>query len=652
MNPGNTSRKRLLSVWKSSSSIRLALASFAVLFGAVASRGGGVVSNCAEADLRTALAGGGLVTFDCDGVLNLANTLTITNNTTIDAAGHNIVLNVGPVIQPVRLVQINPGVTLALNHLVLANGVARGTNATANNTRGGNGSGGAVWNNAGTLIATDCVFSNNIAVGGTGGPATVPIASNFGGAAQGGAIFNDSGTLSLTNVLFIANSAKGGTGGSAPQPGPSAGGSGGTSAGGAVYCNTGLVTMVSCQFLSNSAPASLPGQNNGYQPNSGPAVGGAAYFGAGTNMILNSRFEKQSVGGGQYFCNAQAGAIYQIAGALRLLGCSFATNKVTGGDGIIIGSGSNAGSADGGALLVATLGTGEQGQTKIYCDAVVSNSCFVGNSVKGGLQGPAVGSGGTASGGAIESSSRLQMFNCTIAGNSASGGDITYFSYPMSSAYGGALYVFLGSTSILTHVTIANNSVSRGAGAGSGVAQGGGIYVSSSRVSVRNSILSSNAPANCSGTLVDDGRSISSDASCAFAFSGSMNNTDPKLLPLGFYGGPTLTFLPRSGSPAIDAAHSAFLTPTDQRGVPRPQCSAGDIGAVEANALTVQKSSDGILHLNQGAPAGATCTLQVSTNFADWTDLQTVTADLSGWAIFSITNLDSAAAFFRAVEVP
>ena len=623
-----------------------------VLVGAMFARGGGIVINCTETDLRAALAGGGLVTFDCDGILDLSDTLTITNDTTIDAAGHDLVLNEGPVVQPFRLMQINPAVTLVLNHLTLANGFVRGTNSAVGNGTGGSGFGAAVWNNAGMLQATDCIFSNNAVLGGTGGPGVSgTIAFNFGGDGLGGAIFNSGGTLRLTNVLFVGNMAKGGQGGSAPSPAPSEGGPGGTSAGGAIYSSTGLVTMASCQFLSNSAPASVPGPANGYNPDSGPAVAGAVYFAAGTNVAIDSRFDHQSVGGGQWFCNAQAGAVYQIAGSLRIIGCTFVTNKVVGGDGIIIGSGSNAGSADGGALLVTTMATGQQGSVKIYCDAVVSNSCFVGNSVKGGLQGPAVGSGGTARGGAVESSTTLQMFNCTLAGNSASGGDITYFSYPLSSAYGGALY--LNVTSVLTHVTIASNSVSKGAGAGgSSVALGGGVYVSSGKVSVRNSVFSANASGNCSGTLIDDGRSISSDGTCAFGASGSLNNTDPRLAPLGFYGGHTLTMALRASSPAIDSANASFSLATDQRGVARPQGLGSDMGAFEATVLAIQHGSEGTVNIGEWTVPGASCTLQVSTNLTDWSDIQTVTADPAGLAVFVLPSVGLDLEFFRGAESP
>src|SRR6266568_1167865 len=484
-----------------------------VLGSAGLSRADGVVTNCAESDLRAVLSGGGPVTFACDGVIGLSGPLVISNNTTVDAAGHEVTISGG---NGVRLFEIKPGAALVLNHLSLAGGLARGTNSSVGNGSGGDGMGGAVWNQAGTLEATDCLFANNAAFGGIGGPGVSgTIAFNFGGGGFGGAIYNDAGVLRLTNVAFSGNAAQGGQGGPAPSSTPSKGGSGGPSVGGAIYSRTGLVTIASCRFISNSAPASVPGPANGYNPSSGAAVAGALYCNAGTTLIFDSRFERQSVGGGRWFCDAAAGALFQAAGSLSISGCTFATNEVTGGDGIIIGSGSNAGSADGGALMVSFVATGEQGQVKLFCDAVISNSCFVGNVAKGGLQGPAVGAAGFGGGGAVETSGNLRMFNCTLAANAATGGDITYPSYPLSSAYGGAIFNSIG-TSVLTHVTIAANGASAGASAGgSSVARGGGVYVSSGKVFVRNSILSSNVfGGNCAGALMDDGGNISSDARC------------------------------------------------------------------------------------------------------------------------------------------
>jgi fibronectin-binding autotransporter adhesin len=613
------------------------------------------VTSCTETDLRAALDGGGRVTFACDGVLQLSSPLLITNDTTLDASGHDLTLAPGPVLQPIRLLQINPGVSLGLSHMTLANGFVRGTNSTVTDGTGGTGFGGAVWNNAGTLQATDCVFTNNAVLGGTGGPSGSSTPFNLGGAGLGGAIYNDQGALYLTNVVFAGNAAQGGQGGAALPTYPSRGGSGGYSCGGAIYSRTGLIAMANCRFVSNSAPASLPGPANGYNPSSGYAYAGALYSISGTNVIVETRFERQWVGGGRWFCDANAGAIYQAAGALWVSGCTFATNQVRGGDGIIIGSGSNAGSAMGGALMLNAVGTGEQGQTKLYCDAVLSNCCFVGNIAKGGIQGPAVGSGGTAYGGVVVSTTTLRMLNCTLAANVASGGDITYPSYPLSYAYGGALCT-MGGTALLTHVTMVANGSSRGVGAGTSyLARGGGIYVSSGKVYLRNSLLAANTAdsgANGSGTLNDDGCNLSSDATCLFTAPGSRNNTDPQLLPLGAYGGPTLTSPPRPGSPALDAANPAFGPPTDQRGLSRPQGAGYDIGAVEAAALSLQRLTDGSWLLFETTLPAAACTLHTSTNLTDWSVLQLTNADARGQVEFQVPDDGLRARFFRTSGLP
>jgi hypothetical protein len=577
----------------------------------------------------------------------------ISNDTSLDASGHDLTLSQGRVVQFFQLIQINPGVTLTLNHLSLANGYVRGTNSTVPNGMGGDAVGGAVWNNAGTLQATDCVFTNNSVLGGTGGPATSALAFNSGGGGYGGAIYSFHGALYLTNVLFVGNTAQGGQGGTAPSPAPSEGGFGGASCGGAIYSLTGQVCIASCRFISNSAPASVPGPSNGYNPSSGSAQGGAVWCVSGTNLITDSSFTCQSVGGGHWFCDASAGALYQTAGSLWISGCTFATNRVTGGDGIIIGSGSDAGSADGGALVLNSLATGQQGQSRLYCNAGVSNSCFVANVAKGGLQGPAVGDAGPAYGGAVENFATLNMLNCTLAANTASGGDITYPSYPVSFAYGGGLYNSSG-TSILTHVTIALTGATPGAGAGSSYpALGGGIYVSSGKVYVRNSIISSNtAGLNCYGTLMDDGGNLSSDSSCGFSAPGSLNSTDPRLRPLGDYGGPTLTLALGPGSPGRDAANPAFCLPTDQRGVPRPQGAGCDMGAVEAAVLSVQKLTNGSWRLYQATLPSAACTLQGATNLTDWSQLQTTNGDALGHVEFIVPGEGLPALYFRTFGLP
>ncbi len=100
--------------------------------------------------------------------------------------------------------------------------------------------------------------------------------------------------------------------------------------------------------------------------------------------------------------------------------------------------------------------------------------------------------------------------------------------------------------------------------------------------------------------------------------------TGLNLSPLGYYGGPTETVLPLSGSTAIcggktgaglDADASGNPLTVDQRGLPLDaSCAAGstDAGAVQINALTVNSSAD-----TGGSTCGGTCTLRQAINQAN-----------------------------------
>jgi hypothetical protein len=102
-------------------------------------------------------------------------------------------------------------------------------------------------------------------------------------------------------------------------------------------------------------------------------------------------------------------------------------------------------------------------------------------------------------------------------------------------------------------------------------------------VTLQNCIVA-NSPSgsNWYGSAIDDGNNLSSDATPIFTAPGSRNNTDPKLGPLGDYGGPTFTIPLLEGSPAIDGGKPDFCPHSDQRGRVRPFGPACDIGAFES----------------------------------------------------------------------
>jgi hypothetical protein len=298
--------------------------------------------------------------------------------------------------------------------------------------------------------------------------------------------------------------------------------------------------------------------------------------------------------------------------------------------------------------LVIANGRSDQGAGVCNAGSVTAVNCtFTGNSVVGGAgsdnqnQG-AGGAGGSVAGGAVWNAGLLRFSGCTVVGNSAVGGPGGQGGWgnmypPMSpgapggaggDAAGGAL--FNGGTARLVNCTLAINTGQGGVGGPGGYgyvvspdyppgprgpngASGlsvGGIYDASGQCYVTNctvvfntgtgiwtagsngaklinTLLAENSPGgNGAGAITDFGHNLSSDATCAFTNTGSMNNTYPLLGLLADNGGPTLTVALLPGCRAIDAGDTATAPPTDQRGVARPFGMAADIGAYEFNGTT------------------------------------------------------------------
>jgi hypothetical protein len=139
----------------------------------------GVVANCDEASLRAAMAGGGAVTFACDGTITLTTTIFITNNTVLDGTGRLITLSGGGAV---RALYVQPNVNFTLSHLTIANGAA--TNSES----------GAGLYNMGNTSIINCTFSNNAL-----------FAASFPPPGFGGAIRHDGGTLTVNGSTFVNN---------------------------------------------------------------------------------------------------------------------------------------------------------------------------------------------------------------------------------------------------------------------------------------------------------------------------------------------------------------------------------------------------------------------------------------------------------------
>jgi hypothetical protein len=249
----------------------------------------GSVTRCVWAGtggLQNALAQGGSITFQCSGTIVMPET-TISINTTLDASGRSVTLSGNGTS---RLFRITPGISLTFNHLTLT----KGSYAT-------NESGGAIYNDAGTLTVIQSTFTNNVAF-------------------NGGAIYNAAGTVAIQQSSFSNNSA-------AYEPG--------SDGGGAIY-NTGTLNIDASTFTNNRTGLG------------GGGMGGAIYS-SGVSIIQTSRFigNYGNQGAGIYNSNVmtvtenqfsmalnfQGGAVFN-AGKMHFLYNSVFNNRTTYGPGI------------------------------------------------------------------------------------------------------------------------------------------------------------------------------------------------------------------------------------------------------------------------------------------------------------------------------
>jgi large repetitive protein len=168
----------------------------------------------------------------------------------------------------------------------------------------------------------------------------------------------------------------------------------------------------------------------------------------------------------------------------------------------------------------------------------------------------------------VEGSSSFSLSNSTVSANTADPGQ-------------GVVQTYACSSGTVSYVTFAGNSNALG--------------ISCHDVRVTGTILSDSTDGpNCVGAapVETTGYDLDSGTSCAFGLPTDLTSTDPRLHPLADNGGPTMTMALRSGSPALDHGGTAAsgCPATDQRGVPRPQGPACDIGAFEKR---VPSASDG-----------------------------------------------------------
>jgi len=195
-----------------------------------------------------------------------------------------------------------------------------------------------------------------------------------------------------------------------------------------------------------------------------------------------------------------------------------------------------------------------------------------------------------------DNNATITLDNVTVANNTA--------------GYGGG-GVYNRSNATITNTTISGNTAPGGAG----------IYNASGHaVTVSNTIVARNILSGTGNTGPDAFGSINSlgynligqtDGSTGwntYDLTGTASKPlDPKLSPLGNYGGPTQTMALLPGSPALNAGWSALAVDgndnpltTDQRGLPRIYGPSVDIGAYESQppVLAGDVNHDGTVNLS------------------------------------------------------
>jgi hypothetical protein len=195
--------------------------------------------------------------------------------------------------------------------------------------------------------------------------------------------------------------------------------------------------------------------------------------------------------------------------------------------------------------------------------------------------------------------SSLTLMRCTLTGNTS----------PNGSGGGGAL-LLAGGTNTLTRCTVAGNL-------NSGTLGGGGIYIQAPASLILNNTIvagnvdttglsadifnANNATITTNGTanLIGQNTTVESTFPAGPLIGTAAAPLNPKLAPLGYFGGPTQTMHPLIGSPAIDAGGTTNPGTLDQRGFPgfvdgdNNGTAQLDIGAVEAGPLfTVNTPGD------------------------------------------------------------
>jgi predicted outer membrane repeat protein len=339
-------------------------------------RAAGIVTDCSDdREFSSALAGAGVVKFDCAGAkgpvtITLATTKTIFSNTTIDGEDE-VTLSGGDVR---RLFVVAAGAGLGLANVTLAHGHVTGDGGAIFNAgflaldaativdSSATGNGGAVATR-GRVDVTHAVLARNQATGGgaiyaTGSAADVTVASS-----------------TIEDGMATGVSAPGGRGGAILLTGGASAsvfsseldGNRAVDAGGAIACSGGALLLQASQLLENRAAS------------------GAGLFVTGCAATLDSATiaanQATSTGGG---------VKNDVGGTVTLSNVTVSANSAFGGGGLYNHDGTatlrnvtlvgNSARNGGGGITNSLLGSPHLSLTNVLiADSPLGGDCFLGN---------------------------------------------------------------------------------------------------------------------------------------------------------------------------------------------------------------------------------------------------------------------------------
>ena len=356
---------------------------------------------------------------------------------------------------------VSPGGAFTGTNVLFQDNVATGTTATDG--------GGALYLSAGTTgTVTSCTFTGNVANGTSG---------------SGGAVFNNGGTLTVTGSLFTANSAK--------------------RAGGAIEAaGASTTTLANANFSGNTA-ASRPGNGGAFHitgtgsatvnggtvsGNTAANEGGGFWNGTGTMTLSAVTFTGNTAQGDSTATGGPVGggAVYNDGGTLLATNLTATGNAATGfrgSGGALMSSGGTmtvtGGTFSGNTANRAGAGIESAGATTTLTNVTVRNNDIPAASARPGNGGGVHAAGDTlivrgglfedndaTEGGGIWASGVLNIARSTanpttIRNNTGRGA--------AADNGGGGVYVEAGGRATISGATITGNAATGTAGSGGGI---------------------------------------------------------------------------------------------------------------------------------------------------------------------------------------